>query len=674
MIINKIIIKNFGPHKNIVVDMSKSDTLAIVGHNGAGKTFLIESIPACFYGAWASRGNLAEGITQNFVGDAYLSVSFEIGDHSYIAERKIKKSPKSVSQDALLSKDGKCIAGPKVSDFDSAIENLIGNKRIFFASAFSSQKGYGDIVDCLPNERKKILSEILDLNYLQEKADGFSDMVRDSVMKNGSNISSLAYLEESKNDLDVSDLPLLEEQLVPLKKELESSKEERQRLLSELSELTKELAELETIFNSNQEFKNRHVRLNDRRSSLKFEIQSHDHILSKIQELELKHAEREKVILNNQEISKKNSDIQKKIDDYRLKLAQYERDRARFESLKKQADILESGDFSYDPCQSCSLLSSSKMAKDQMLSIKLPTQDKVMEWTKTVSLKTDPLKKLPEDHSDALHKFRGADRKMVMFKQELDSIEAEMKMLEKPLSNPISKEQIIKLSDNLDQIKLDIKRKDVEIEMFFQTISKKEKQIQSAIHSSENNLKIESQIVQIKKDIQYTELKEKLYAYLKNAFGRNGIQALLIDSAIPELQTISDTLVQVATDGRMTIDFSTQKELKSGNVSESLEILCTDKEGTRDISQFSGGEQRILRSVIRLTLAIFQSSKSKIKLGTLIVDEVFDSLDAENSENLLNVLSKGKDHFEKLIFVSHNEELLRDFPNKLILKNNGTIR
>ncbi len=164
-----------------------------------------------------------------------------------------------------------------------------------------------------------------------------------------------------------------------------------------------------------------------------------------------------------------------------------------------------------------------------------------------------------------------------------------------------------------------------------------------------------------------------MYTYLKTTFCRKGIQALLIDSAIPQLQTISDELLQIATSGRMQIDFSTQKELKSGGTSESLEILCTDEKGTRDIAHFSGGEQNILRSIIRLTLAIFQSQRSNMNLQTLIIDEAFDALDSENSGNLLKVLEKVRTFFQKVVFVSHNEEMLTDFPNKLILSKKDGV-
>ena len=55
-----------------------------------------------------------------------------------------------------------------------------------------------------------------------------------------------------------------------------------------------------------------------------------------------------------------------------------------------------------------------------------------------------------------------------------------------------------------------------------------------------------------------------------------------------------------------------------------------------------------------------------------MIDEAFDALDQENAEKLLRVLGNISHYFKKVIFISHSEELLAEFPNKLLLnKING---
>lgn len=46
MKVNRINIKNIGPHKYLSVDLDKMGSIiAITGMNGAGKTYLLEAVP-----------------------------------------------------------------------------------------------------------------------------------------------------------------------------------------------------------------------------------------------------------------------------------------------------------------------------------------------------------------------------------------------------------------------------------------------------------------------------------------------------------------------------------------------------------------------------------------------------------------------------------------------------
>jgi exonuclease SbcC len=122
----------------------------------------------------------------------------------------------------------------------------------------------------------------------------------------------------------------------------------------------------------------------------------------------------------------------------------------------------------------------------------------------------------------------------------------------------------------------------------------------------------------------------------------------------------------------MAVRFETQKELKSGDTVESLDIIITMDGSERKLEDLSGGEQKMVRTAVRLTLAVWQARKGGSRLKTIIIDEVADSLDGENSDRMLRLLGSLTGQFERILIVSHDDELLEQLPARInITKNKG---
>ena len=62
------------------------------------------------------------------------------------------------------------------------------------------------------------------------------------------------------------------------------------------------------------------------------------------------------------------------------------------------------------------------------------------------------------------------------------------------------------------------------------------------------------------------------YEELAVAFGKRGVQAMLIEEALPELEEEANRLLGRMTDGRMHVAFETQRESKKGEAIETLDI------------------------------------------------------------------------------------------------------
>ena len=81
-----------------------------------------------------------------------------------------------------------------------------------------------------------------------------------------------------------------------------------------------------------------------------------------------------------------------------------------------------------------------------------------------------------------------------------------------------------------------------------------------------------------------------IYNQLREAFGKKGLQAMIIESAIPEVETEANRLLGRMTEGRMSLRLETQREKVTGGVAETLDIVISDELGARPYEMYSGGE------------------------------------------------------------------------------------
>lgn len=158
---------------------------------------------------------------------------------------------------------------------------------------------------------------------------------------------------------------------------------------------------------------------------------------------------------------------------------------------------------------------------------------------------------------------------------------------------------------------------------------------------------------------------KSLYDDLRLAFGKKGIQAMIIESVIPEIQDEANALLQRMTDGKMRVTMQTQRETKAGAVQETLDIHISDELGTRPYELFSGGEAFRVNFAIRIALSKLLARRAGAQLRTLIIDEGFGSQDATGRQKLVEAIQTIQDEFDKILVITHLEELQDTFPVRI---------
>lgn len=171
---------------------------------------------------------------------------------------------------------------------------------------------------------------------------------------------------------------------------------------------------------------------------------------------------------------------------------------------------------------------------------------------------------------------------------------------------------------------------------------------------------------------------------LERAFGKDGVPALLIEQALPQIEEKANELLDRLSDGSssgsMSIRFVTQaeyKDKKRDDLKETLDIQISDAAGARDYEMFSGGEAFRVNFAIRLALSEVLARRTGARLQTLVIDEGFGSQDAQGRQRLVEAINLVKPDFAKILIITHLEELKDAFPNRIEVEktsNGSTLR
>jgi len=155
---------------------------------------------------------------------------------------------------------------------------------------------------------------------------------------------------------------------------------------------------------------------------------------------------------------------------------------------------------------------------------------------------------------------------------------------------------------------------------------------------------------------------------LERAFGKDGVPALLIEQALPQIEEKANELLNRLSGDTMSVRFVTQagyKDKKRDDLKETLDIQVSDGIGQRDYEMFSGGEAFRVNFAIRLALSEVLARRTGARLQTLVIDEGFGSQDAQGRQRLIEAINLVKADFAKILIITHLEELKDAFPNRI---------
>ena len=188
-----------------------------------------------------------------------------------------------------------------------------------------------------------------------------------------------------------------------------------------------------------------------------------------------------------------------------------------------------------------------------------------------------------------------------------------------------------------------------------------------------NNIK--EQLRSQEQQLDTYKTQYKIYDELGKAFGKNGIQALVIENVLPQLEAESNQILSKLSNNQFHVQFITQKATKASRTKKSniknakfidtLDIVIGDANGTRSYETYSGGEAFRINFSIRLALAKLLSQRAGTPLQMLIVDEGFGTQDREGCDRLIAAINAISADFACILTVTHMPQFREAFQTRI---------
>lgn len=166
-------------------------------------------------------------------------------------------------------------------------------------------------------------------------------------------------------------------------------------------------------------------------------------------------------------------------------------------------------------------------------------------------------------------------------------------------------------------------------------------------------------------ELQRVNSERTVMAQVAAAYGRDGIPAMLIEHAVPEIERAANELLGRLTGHRMHLAIRLQRPKVGGGEADTLDLEIGDELGTRSYENYSGGEAFRVNFALRLALSRLLARRAGARLRTLVIDEGFGTQDEEGLEQLVQAIHTIREEFDLVLVVTHLNVLKDRFPTRI---------
>ena len=548
-------------------------------------------------------------------------------------------------QDFLLIEEIETKTSKLLMDKKTIVDDL----NIFNKQLISMQKTFSDYLNIL--EKREVINE----NFLE------IDRIRNKLQQNNNLVGPYSSLTERKKTLENGlvrfneiqlELVKLQENLISTKKLLDELQNKKEELNSLQLQIQEKNTHNDNLKNQMDDLKEKILLiedsdqncplcgtelLNDRRTHVKEEFEKNGRALADA-------FRNNKQIVLDFEIKKESildyihqNDINMNNEFIRIngQIAAYSQEESSLENSKVQLEEIEQNinELGFDPIEN-------KILEEKLIKLNL-----YEDLYKQLSLAEKEIPEVQKNITDIEKLIVSRNINLETIDHEINDFDAKKK------SGPEIKSDVQKLQNEFDNLlnqKIEKNARKLSIERQFEVYSTQKKELN----------KYENQLIEINNE--YT-----LYDELSTYLGRTGVQALLIEASIPEIEKDANDLLEKMTNGEMFINLETQRQTQKGDTAETLDINVSDSRGMRSYETFSGGESFRINLALRIALSKLLARRAGCPLPTIFIDEGFGTQDNVGRERIIEVINQISSDFERVVVITHIEEIKEAFPVRI---------
>lgn len=704
---------NFLSHKESELRFDELDYITLIiginrgdpkSSNGCGKSTLYDALTWALFEQCRIKHNKNTGldyVVRNGAEKAEVEFHFKLGEALYrvVRSRNKKRGKSDVKFQIKAKTKWENVASDTKSNTNKTIIEKIGiGYDVFVKSCLLEQHDASGFATMKPGERKELISNILQLDYYEQyrqfvkneldkldrrciESDAYIDTNPDVEQKKAEASKDLRHCQRMI-DLQGENIKAIDGAIDKIRSKITaedkiiSARDQTLKRFEELQVRTKTVSgTLQQLFRDIDEWKKQKVTLEqtakDKKNKLEDLINNRGDPGSIKRRLE-----------NQRSIVK---DFTEKHTELTVKIKTITSEAKKIRNEQQRIQELNEGD-----CPTCyqkvTIQSKDVVAKDletrfsgvtkALQNRKLELQDlencKIKAEVELLSIEKEKdkynnsvhqAKQLKTEYTSAMQQLEGvkhlledARHRQQVHNEELTAAQAEIAELVDKVN------EVKKVSGNkLERLQLEIEEQNREREMATKILNQlltKQGVLQERIKAQDTVLK---KIAEIKADRKKIDHDRRIYVELERAFGKAGIQTLILENSVIEIEKIANNLLEKLTDGRVSIHLVTQREKRDGSLTETFDVIITDEFHSSPFNLHSGGEKFRIAFAIRIALSTILARRSGVKVSAIFYDEAFTDLDQDGIEKLMEVFTILSEDFRHQLIITHQTELKSQF-------------
>jgi exonuclease SbcC len=682
----------------IEIDFTSFDLACISGQNGAGKSSLLDAMTWALFGQARKRDDSLVNL-QSKAAEVALTFGYE--NNIYRVQRTLPRGKTTVLEFQIW--DGKDdIRYSELESRTSNIQHRISN----IESRISNNGNWRPLTERTSRETQARIEQTLRLDYdtfvnaaffLQGKADQFTQQTASKRKDVLSNILGLEIweiykartvekrrgLEEEVIGMDRSiadiDSELAEEEprkqrLKELENDLKRLSEARKTQETALENLRKAAASLD------QQLVAEKAKLEEERRSLKEQEQAVNTQRLAIGESTAQIESAGKSLAEVEEKLARRNGLEEnrnaRREEHAKLKAENELLKAQMDELKEHIDQLESAEGA--TCPLCGQPLSAQHRKSTLKQLQDEGKEKGDRF-RTNKTNIEDLARQIADCESQITKLGNAERDRLTYSNSITQLKERIEGINNAIKNweAVGAKRLKEVEKILTSKKYAIEEQKPsvnldEAERALRDLQEQANRLNQEVGAARQKVSVLDELRKRKADLssarEAVALQIAHHKTLERAFGKDGVPALLIEQALPEIESKANELLDRLSDGQMSIRFVTQaeyKDKKRDDLKETLDIRISDAAGMRDYELYSGGEAFRVNFAIRLALSEVLAQRKGARLQTLVIDEGFGSQDVQGRQRLIEAINLVKNDFAKILVITHLDELKDVFPTRI---------